>query len=550
MKLPPGVSDNLRFLTAEVASQVSTLHAYLESSTLALAQRILDRSGYAVNLQRRIHESCLRRFSEGPEQEVETAMLRAAETVATKLERIAALCRECVRQLGHMRDHHCLRPREYGPLLEQVIEAIGRVDRAVATGDTHLALRIGRVERRLDKAYQGLLKTYSRNLGRKKLRDDLIPALFVARAVEQMGEALLAISEAIISANLGQPFDTGRYHSLKASVGQLSGNDPGLALNLALNLESVAETRSGSGISAITDADDERVAIFKDGLKRKVKEERQGVESWHEVYPGIAPRILSYHKQGRSAALLIEHLAGQTFEQILLQGSRKQLQEALGGLTRTLSSVWKETRTRKPVPARFMDQLAKRLKPVYELHPRFRQPASHIGGLELPAFDTLVRRAAELERKIEVPFAVYIHGDFNVDNIIYDAEERRINFVDLHRSQYMDYVQDVSVFMVSNYRMQVLDPPRRRRAMALILGFYRFAARFARKAGDDSFDLRLALGLARSFATSTRFILDPTLSRSLFLRARYLLELASQVNPKRPMSTKRFKLPMEDLFVG
>ena len=151
------------------------------------------------------------------------------------------------------------------------------------------------------------------------------------------------------------------------------------------------------------------------------------------------------------------------------------------------------------------------------------------------------------EERLQPPFSVYIHGDFNLDNIIYDPLEKKINFIDLHRSRYMDYVQDVSVFMVSNYRLQILDAPLRRRILGVAQDFYGFARRFARKAGDDSFELRLALGLARSFATSTRFILDQTLARAMFLRARYLIELVLAANPKRP---ERFRIPIEEIFVG
>lgn len=544
MQLPRSITDNLRLLTAEVASQVATLHGYLEDASIVRAQRIFDRAGYAANLKRRIDDGCLRHCGEVAQPHRDPGMLRQAQQIAAELDRIGALCRDCIAQVGQMRGR--LDPEPYASLLERVVDAIGLVDRALADRDTHLALRIGRVERRLDKAYRRLVAAYSKQLQAKgggKDRADLVPALFVARSVEQMGDALLAVSEAIISANLGQPFETGRYRSLKAVVEQFQPRRS--VADLAV--EQVAETRSGSGISAVS-ADQQRLGIFKDGIKRKVEEERVGVQNWHELYPGVAPRILSYHKRGKSAALLIEHLAGLTFEQILLYEPRSLLKEALGQLGATLTSVWKQTRTAKPVAAGFMAQLTSRLDEVYGLHPGFRQPSCRVGrSAELAAVETLIERAAQVEKRLPAPFSVYIHGDFNLDNIIYDPHERRINFVDLHRSRYMDYVQDVSVFMVSNYRLQVLDRTRRRRAMALTLAFYRFAAGYARKRGDPGFELRLALGLARSFATSTRFILDPCLARSMFLRSRYLLERVVAADLDRP---KRFRIPMEDLFVG
>jgi hypothetical protein len=58
MKLSKHIRNNLRFLIAEVRSQVSNLQAYLGTPSVNVARRILDRSGYAYNLMLRIHDSC------------------------------------------------------------------------------------------------------------------------------------------------------------------------------------------------------------------------------------------------------------------------------------------------------------------------------------------------------------------------------------------------------------------------------------------------------------------------------------------------------------
>ena len=361
-----------------------------------------------------------------------------------------------------------------------------------------------------------------------------------------MGDVLLNISESIISANLGQPFSTDRYHSLQASVELLNGSDN----DANVVLETVAQTKSGSGISGVSTIDNEGVehlAIFKDGQKRKVKEERQGVESWHEIFPGLAPKILSYHKQGQSASLLIEHLAGLTFEQILLHETPKLLNQTLKQLQKTLKSVWNATRTKKSVSANYMGQLQKRLSDVYQLHPEFMCSNMQICGSTVQSFDNLLKRAKVYEENLSAPFSVYIHGDFNVDNIIYDPLEKKINFIDLHRSSYMDYVQDISVFMVSNYRLRVVDPVIRRQIRDLSINFYNFSAAYAKSKGDDGFDLRLALGLARSFAASTRFVVDKVLARAMWLRARYLLESVLLTDPKL---IHKYRVPVKELFVG
>lgn len=535
------VYENLRLLIAEVSAQVASLQEYLLNPSVPSeqARRLLDRAGYSVNLKRRIHAYCLQPPTGDDLNAVATLSL---QTLARELEHIARLCRECVLEADRMQQRTRLRPKRYAPLLQAVLLGLDCIEEAIEQKDTDIALQVGQAEALVSDRYQQLTSRYTSDLKREERRGDIVHALFVARSVKEMGDALLVISEALISANLGQPIDTGRYHSLTAAVEHLQ---PGKGDTL--QVASVAETRSGSDITGISDGADEPVAIFKDGLKRKVKEERQGVQSWERVFPGLAPRILSYHKRGRSAALLIEHLDGMTLERIAREGSSALLSEALRQLTRTLKSVWKATRTDKPIAAGFIHQLEGRLADVYGLHPEFRQAGSRIGALRLMSFDALMERASALEARLKPPYSVHIHGDFNLDNILYDPRQQQINFIDLHRSQYMDYVQDVSVFMVSGYRLQAMAPGRRRRALAMIVDFYRFAARRARKEGDSSFELRLALGLARSFATSTRFIVDPALSQAMFLRCRYLLERAVQADPER---ARDFRIPMEDIFVG
>ena len=80
------------------------------------------------------------------------------------------------------------------------------------------------------------------------------------------------------------------------------------------------------------------------------------------------------------------------------------------------------------------------------------------------------------------------------------------------------------MFIVSNFRIKIFDSAPRRRLDQVSLEFFYFAREFAEAHGDCNFDARLALGLARSLLTSTRFEMDPKFSRSMMLRARYLIE--------------------------
>ena len=545
MKINKSVRENLQFLIAEVNSQLDYLMDYLRSASPLFAQKIMQRRAYTANLKNRIHASCLRQISQNQLTDQGTQYLRAFEFIATELERISELCRDSVKQVSNIEHKDEIDFDIFESLLSKLINAIAQIDDAILANDSSQALKIGQMERKLDNAFKKILDQYVKYLKRESNTRELVSVLFLAHNIEQMGDALLDVSEAILSANLGQPVNTDRYFAFETILEQLNEANP-----KEIQIKSVAETRSGSGISAIRSgehSDSALVAIFKDGEKHKLKEEREGVESWHEIYPGLAPQILAYHKKGNTASLLIEHLAGYTFENILLHERLDLLNEALYALGNTLKSVWRETRTNQSVAAGYMQQLRKRLPDVYAIHPEFRQSKNSICGFESLSFDQLLKRVEVYEKQLQAPFSVYIHGDFNLDNIIYDPVEKQINFIDLHRSRYMDYVQDVSVFMVSIYRLQVLDKNLRRRMAILACDFYEIAREYANKNTDSAFELRLALGLARSFATSTRFILDKSLAKAMLLRARYLMSLVLTINPEKP---KKFKVPVKEIFIG
>ncbi|HEY7772770.1 MAG TPA: phosphotransferase [Marinagarivorans sp.] len=544
-RLPKAIKDNMQFLCAEVDLQLGYLQDYFQNkATPTLARRILDRRGYASNLTRRIQRSSLDYITQKKSDEKAQLILRAVDMLASTLEEITSLCRSCIEHSSYINDFSTLHSKQFSAMIKLARKGVQQILPAVELNNTQLALSLNELEGAVSRHYKRSYKAYIAELKDGQRTEDLTRALFIVQNLQQIGEGLKAISEALISANLGQSVNFERYQALQSMMGDLGES----ALD-TLKVETIAETRSGSSITGISNAsagDDKYLAIVKEGIKRKVKEERQGVESWHDIYPGLAPKILSYKKSGQSAAILIEHLPGQTFESILVNEPAELLDEALKKLGVTLRSVWRTTKSGKVVCANYMAQLAKRLPLVYQVHPEFNVGKSMVGDIGVPSFAALLQQAQKLEQQLNAPFSVYIHGDFNVDNIIYDSLENKINFIDLHRSQYMDYVQDVSVFMVSNYRLQILDKSVRRRIMQTALQFYKMAKRFSQSEGDNTFELRLALGLARSFASSTRFILDKSLSRRMFLRARYILELFVKADLNKP---QQFKLPLKEIFV-
>jgi len=539
MRLPITVKDNLFFLLAETSSQVANLKVLLETSSATVAQRILDRHGYSYNLKMRIHDGCTEILRKGKKHDVDIFSLRAAENIASDLENLTDICHDCVRLAFKLTRKNSLRKYPILELLDEVEDGLSIIEASIEENNSQLAVKVGNIERKLDRSYHKLFEQQMKKLKTLKRPQDAITSLFIAQRIEEMGDVLEDIAESIMSARLGQPMHLDRFRSLKTAL-----SDLGL---IEADVEQIAETKSGSGISGISTSDQEEgyAAILKDGNKEKLKEERESVESWHDIFPGLAPQILNFSKRGKKASLLIEHLPGQTFEQILLQEDKRCLDKTLKHLTRTLKSVWNETRRKKPIPANHMQQLRKRLSSVTDVHPEFQLGKMKVCGEAVLSLDELISAAEKIENQLSPAFSVYIHGDFNVDNIIFDIEAGKIRFIDLHRSCYLDYVQDIAVFMVSNYRLQVLDKPTRQKIGYVANYIYKFAASYAAKNNDKSFDARLALGLARSFITSTRFILDPTLAKNMFYRGVYLLEALRRCDSE---GYEKFELGVKELF--
>ena len=160
---------------------------------------------------------------------------------------------------------------QFSPLIKAVIRGTSQIEEAFINNDSDLALQIGETEEKIDSSYHKILKDYVKELKKSERTKVLVNGLFIAYVIEQMGETLLEISEAIISNNFGQPLNKGRLNSLKSSIKTFTKK----------NIEDVeinhfADTKSGSGISAIKE-DDETLAVFKDGDHKKLKEEKRRV---------------------------------------------------------------------------------------------------------------------------------------------------------------------------------------------------------------------------------------------------------------------------------
>ncbi|PLA74467.1 hypothetical protein CYQ88_06190 [Hydrogenovibrio sp. SC-1] len=540
MQLIPPLYDPLRFLIIELQKQLELVTLFFETGEADVAERSLARVDYIDNYHLNLLNRAAAFLTEHPEPESRVAV-QSYEHLNQSLKTLSRQCQAIVFQAQACRSTlKILRRKAVFKALQDLTAGLEMIEPAVESEGSSLAIDICRLKVHIDKRCDQQLDRLKKRLKKGQQTDVLLNASFVLRDISAMGEALLRIGEGIISANLGQMIQIERYHSLEATLTALELNPQ----QNELSIRALGETKSGCSLSGVMGADSEgeMLAVFKEGDQAKLQEEKTGIESWHQVYPGIAPKVYSYHKNGSKAALLFEYLTGDTFERLLLDKDRKLLKRGLNTLFGTLKNIWQETQAEEAQAAHYMQQLKKRLPAIFAVHPEFEHKMININGVKSHSIDNLIEACATIEDGLTVPNAVYIHGDFNLDNIIYDSVEDEVNFIDLHRSDYQDYVQDLSVLMVSCYRIANFDPKVRKLIAQTMQAIYDFGADYANQINDHSYTLRMALGLSRSFLTSTRFVLDKQHAKAMHFRARYLLEQIVRLSPQQ---LNHYQIPKE-----
>ena len=534
LRVHEGIEENLRFLIIEVEKQLQRTGAYLAKPSKAALSKVIDGDDYIDNLKAIIQSKSFGAAAEGIHGPETLAMLRTYEIIASNLERVADFCEKVIVQVGYIDRPAVYATYDFTEFLLEVLAGVGLIEQAVFRHDVQVALGICRSEHTIDHMYARSFKRILAEL-RTGASDDtqsLVTLLFIAHYMERMGDALLNIGESILSAHLGERIKIGQLRALEDSLEltELSSHLGHLSLKAMGETKSGARVNSLSSLAQTAEGPPRRSVIFKEGKTKKLIEERDSIARWEQLMPGLAPQIYSFHDGGEDGAILFEYLPGGTFESVLLEKPWKDVTRALESIQRKLLEVWERTQRPEPIAPRFLQQLSSRFDDVLAVHPEFRHGDASIGTKQVSSFLSLVERLRAYDEDLEAPFSVFIHGDFNVDNVIYDPGDDSVRFIDLHRSRMMDYVQDVSVFLVSHFRLQYLETPVRRRVNSIISRFHEFAREHARRIGDRSFNQRLALGVARSLATSTRFVLDRELARSMFLRSRYVLERFAELH--------------------
>ncbi len=536
-----GIEENLKFLTLETAKQIIEVGKILDCAENCekLIEKVESKDDYIDNMKNVI-ESKSNSFLAGNETRNKTVVgyTRAATVIGGNLEHIADHAVNIVRQVRHLKDKEFIKGYDYAKCIDAVYSSISMVPKALEKRSINTALKICRAETEIDAVYGATIKRVIEELKEGKSPENLITTLFIFQYLERMGDCLLNIGESIISIALGERIKIHQYAAVNEAIG-MSEN--------GIVMEGVGETRSGTTIRKVYDGgkgESARWVIFKDGSPEKLRKEKENMEMWEKISPGLVPKVIAFNENAKSCSMVVEYIKGMTYKDMIVNAKPVLLKKAMTALAVNTRNLWVKTMEKKISRGNYLGQLNERLNDVYAVHPEFKRTGGiSINGLEVPSFEQMVKIVSEKDRQTPAPFSVMIHGDCNADNILYEQDTGKIHYIDLHRSRRADYVQDVSVFLVSCFRLPLFEARIRENIEFVIKEYMSLAYSFASEMNDTTFDFRLALGLIRSFTTSTRFELNEQFASVMFMKAVYLMEKII-TNTDGP---DKFRLPSEIL---
>lgn len=521
------LAENFQFLVLEITGQVDNLQLFLANQNSEILEKIESRDDYIDNLKSIIENESFAQIhrQQGQQGKTEAHVVRAKHTICVNLERIGDYCVNIARQVGHIKDVATLQQFNFKEYFAEIRKCFPLVLPVLESHDLTDALTICHAELNLDRKYKSDFDLIRNRLRAGEGVDDQITILFIIRYLERIGDALLNIGEALLFVIIGEKVKISQYHTLQKTL-----NKSGLSGPVSrIYYDAFWGTRSGCQISKVGVPDPEctekvKNSIYKGGDPDKINAEKSSLEHWDRFFPGLTPKIISYHQEGDKAALLVEYLSGFTLEEALLNCDDDLLGGILTGVDCLLIDIWSKTKIDQPIQTNYIDQLVSRLEDIREVHPNLFQAEQKIGGKDIISTMEMISRAGRIEKQIVAPFSVYLHGDCNANNLLYSLQTNKLHFIDVHRSRQGDYLQDLSVLMVSFFRLPIFEEALRLKNNWVISLIYQLGQFMANQYDDRLFDVRLSLALSRSFFTSTRFELRDEFAKVMFCRGRYLLE--------------------------
>ena len=461
-----GLDENFTFLILEVTNHINATFTFLEAPKSSTYDKIIDRDDYIDNLKNVIENKCFSgihgdRMLSKPEID----RIRVIHLIAVNLERIADYCVNIVRQMKYLSEPRFLTQFDYDNTRELITGSIEAISEILKTRNLSGALDICRAENTLDKMYKTNFDRIMVQMRIGREVENNITSLFIFRYMERIGDSLLNIGEALLFAIIGEKIKINQFQALQQSL-----EGAGMHGSVAdIDFQSIWGSRSGCRIGRVDGKSDKpsqaHASIFKEGSKKKILQEKINIECWDSISPGLVPKIFSYHEEDDKASMLAEFLPGCTMDETILTADMTVVENAFFIMAETVEELWSSTMTASPYATDYMRQIRSRMSSVRQVHPTFSRPEQHVGSTRVASFLELLDKCEDMENSCPAPFSIFAHGDFNSSNVVYNHVEERIYYIDLYRSRTADPVQDISVFLVSNFRTPIFDPELRERIL-------------------------------------------------------------------------------------
>ncbi|MCU0599768.1 MAG: phosphotransferase [Desulfobacterales bacterium] len=544
-----GLEENLKFIAIEVENQTRSTVSFINQPSRKLYESIITKDDYIDNLKTIIENKCFSIIHTNKElKKKDINRIRSIQTICVNLERIADFCVNIVRQMSYLEDYRILKKYDYDAMMSEIQNALSKVLPVLSQADLTGALVICKAEYSLDQMYKVNFDRIMEEIKKGLRVPELITILFIFRYIERIGDSLLNIGEALIFSIIGEKIKIEQFQALQTTLSN-SGFQETIS---EIDFQAIWGTRSGCRIGRVGQKENGNTSpdvygsIFKEGTGKKISMEKANLERWNQMFPGLVAKVYGYNEDKENASLLVEYLPGCTLDEVILTTDLPYVDNALFILQQMLAEIWEATS--KPVPAstNYIQQILSRQDEILRVHSGSFRPASKLGDKIIDSTPDLLQKCLKIESQMRAPFTVMIHGDFNVNNILYDHSNQRIHFIDLYRSRDFDYVKDVSVFLISNFRMPIFEPVMRDRLNHVIQSVFEFAHDFAVHHHDKTFDIRMAFALSRSFFTSARFELNSSFAKEMVLRSHFLME---KIVSQDGMSWETFQLPLSILFL-
>jgi phosphate uptake regulator len=510
MPIDEGVNIDLQFLILEVKKQARASLAMLEKPSVTKLAKIKTREDYVDNLKNTLETKSYFNIHQRAEGDGQVNYFRALISIGANLERCSDFFESIARQMQHVSDPASFEPFELKKYYALIFKALDLVYPALSLNDLDQAQKICDYEIAIDDLYDASYTKIRSNLRQRRQVDDMLSLLTIVRYLERVGDNFLKIGEAVLNIHVGESMGINQFRYLRRGL-----ESQGIDIRSSnVEFKPIMNTRSGGRVAKIVDRERGQV-FYKEGETDKIDEEIRGLALWEKQFPGLTPGVLWHDSREAHSTILLQCLDGIDMLELLIN-SRSKLDKALDILTSHLVKQWDKTKKNKPVKVDYVLQMMKRKGDIQSVH-------AHLLALD-DELDSLLAAAKKLEKQLRAPFGTLIHGDFNIDNIIFHLADEKMYFVDVHRSGYGDYAQDVSVFLVSNIRIPLFSKDIRQRLNESNRRMYACAAGYAAAHQDGQFDARLAMGLFRSLITSTRFMFDKSFSQSMYHRAILILQ--------------------------